>query len=182
MNFIQGLLRRMEYGDYEPIMKYGEIYAEKIGKEHFTLSPQLLKGKTDWALRLDLNRRWGNNGSRTLVDLHFKTLDEIRAPIQQLLQDVNAGVNQPNFTHKAGFFEKLVTTVVAGKIIRAYGRIDHHPKNSGQLKLELFLSWDGFQYWLLLCEGEGSVEWSKWPLGVAETLNRLFQQISPTLS
>ncbi len=178
MNFIQKIVGWIEYGNYTPVKKYGTIYSETIGKEQFTLAPQLLQGEKDWVLRLDLNRHWGNaNSNRTLIDCHFRALNEISKPIQQMLNDVQAGVTQPDLALKTGFIEKFLLNMAAGKIIRSYGRIDHHPKKEGRFRIEVFLSWDGRRYWLLLREWEGSGEWSKWPVGLAVKLTHLLSDV-----
>lgn len=176
MGFIKGLLNQIEYGDYESVKKFGEVYSEKIGNEQFTMSAQLLKGPSDGVLRLDLKRRWGSTGDRTLIDLHFRKIGDIRVPIGQLLQDVSSRTTEPDIPDQMSGFGKLVTSAAAGRIIRSYGRIDHQPKDVGRFRLQLFLSWNGQRYWLLLCQGEGALEWTKWPVGVAKALDRLCQQ------
>lgn len=181
MNFVQNLFKRMEYGDYEPVAKYGQVFAATMGNEAFTMGSQLLRGKSDWVLRLDLNRRWGGSGNRTLIDLHFHTLRELATPFATLLQDVQTGVTEANTAPKGGLFQKAIIDAAAGKIVRAYGRIDHHPKSSAQSRVELFLAWNGQSYWLLLCEGEGSVEWSKWPVGIVNALRRLLPQLEAAI-
>jgi hypothetical protein len=178
MNFIQIFIKRIEYGDYAPVAKFDQVYTEKIRNEQFTLKAQLLSGQSDWVLRLDLIRRWSGTGNRAIIDLHFHNLNEIKTPFQQLLQDVDTHVTEPNFRQRVGVFEKLIMNATVGKVIRSYGRIDHNPKNTARFKVELFLTWTGQQYWLLFSVGEGeSVELTKMPIGVATTLLRLFPQI-----
>lgn len=181
MNWMQTLLQRMEYGDYVPVKKYGLVYTGTFGREQFTLVPQLLKGKRDWVLRLDLNRAWGSTTSRTLIDLHFCTPADITAPFEGLLDDVKAGTVRPENKQAISLFEKQILGMTAGKIVRSYGRIDLHPKNAGRFRVDLFLSWDGCQHWLLLREGDGSVEWTKWPVEIAETIVRMLVNIGPAM-
>ena len=59
--------------------------------------------------------------------------------------------------------------------------MDKRPKNDPRCHLELFLSWDKTQYWMLLREGTISVEWTRWPVGIAEALDHLFGQIEERL-
>ncbi|MBC7812828.1 MAG: hypothetical protein H7175_16855 [Burkholderiales bacterium] len=182
MNFLQKLARRIEYGDYEPLAKYGEIFSRKIGKEAFTLKPQLLKSQEDWILRLDLSRRWDSTGNRTLIDCHFGSLAEFSAPFQALLNDVNANETRPAVDLKASVFEKLMLGAASGKVIRSYGRIDRHPQDNTRFYIEMFLSWDDQRYWILLREGRESPEWSKWPAGMADALIGLVPRIEATMS
>lgn len=178
MNFIQTLVKRIEYGDYTPVAKFDQLYTEKISVEQFNMSAQLLKGQADWVLRLDLVRRWGGTGHRAIIDLHFHTLDEIKAPFDQLLRDVESHITKPDFTHRAGIFEKFLMNATVGKLVRSYGKIDHHPKNASRFKVELFLTWTGQQYWMLFSVGDSdSVELTKMPTGIATTLSRLFPQV-----
>jgi hypothetical protein len=181
MNWMQTLLQRMEYGDYVPVKKYGLVYTSSFGREQFTLVPQLLKSKRDWALRLDMNRAWGSTTSRTLIDLHFCTPADITAPFERLLDDVRAGVVRPEEKQDISLFQKQILGITAGRILRNYGRIDLHPKNAARFRVDLFLTWDGRQHWLLLREGEGSVEWTKWPVEIAETIVRLLANIGPAM-
>lgn len=182
MNFIQKALRWIEYGDYTPVIKYGVVYSRKIGREQFSLAPELLQGQKDWILRLDLNQRYGGNHNRTIIDCHFRALSEISRPIRQLLDDVRTGVTQPNDTVKTGTIDKWLLSFTTGQILRSYGRIDHDPRREGRFRIELFLSWDGQQYWLLLKEWEGSGEWSHWPIGLVEELHHLFPEIEDTIT
>jgi hypothetical protein len=96
-----------------------------------------------------------------------------------LLYDVKAGVTQPNTTLKMGFIEKAWMDISAGKVIRSYGRIDHHPRNEKRYRLEVFLFWDNEHYWMVLNDAN---DWSKWPIGVAEALNHLFPRIHELMS
>ena len=173
MSFIQNVLNHFR-GDSEPVVEYGQIFTEQAGDEYFVVNARLNKGRNDNVLQLELNRWLDNVEHPMLLELHAPTLDGLYAPFQRLLADMNSGPMRPIQTGPLGA-AKLMMTAVAGKIVGAYGRIGPYPEHETAHSLELFLSWDGQRYWMLLCEGEGdSTAWTKWPTGIADAVIGLF--------
>jgi len=174
MDLFRKLRQRLDYGDYQPVKRYKQVYAETLGRDDFVLHCTLLRGPKGWGLRLELVRQWGTERSERIpVTIYFTTVGELRKPFQQLVHDVETGVTQTNVVRQAGTFSKLMQTTSIGSIVRAYGRIDNHPKTAGRQRLELYLAWTGSQYWMVLGVGERGDTWHKFPVGGAEQLLKL---------
>ncbi len=166
----------IEYGDAHPVVDYGRIFSCNVGKEYFTADAKLLKQEPFRILRLDLRRRWGSTGNRAVIDCYFKDLREIRRPFQALMQDIQDGVSKSDDV-KISKGIKILTSLAAGKIIRNYGRIDHHPKNDRRFHSNLYLSvQQKHTYWMILSLGKGTEEWSKWPVELAQSICSLLDR------
>ncbi|MDJ0753602.1 MAG: hypothetical protein QNJ45_08810 [Ardenticatenaceae bacterium] len=175
MSIFKKIVNWLEYGSAKPVIDFGEIYSGVVGKERFTAGAKLLAAEEQWALRLDLKRHWSSQVTRTIVDCHFKARSELKEPFALLLRDVENGVHTPkSVTVNAA--SRVLVGLTAGEIVRGYGRIDYHPKDEGRFRSELFLSRQNERYWLILSLGEGTVEWSKWPVPLGEAVLKLLEK------
>lgn len=175
MGFFKKIANWLEYGSAKPVIDFGRIYGGSAGQERFAAEAKLLAAEEHWVLRLDLKRHWGSQVTRTMVDCYFKARSELKRPFAILLQDAEMGVHTPKSVAVDGA-SRVMVGLAAGEIVRSYGRIDHHPKDEGRYRSELFLSRQQERYWLILSLGEGSVEWSKWPVPLGEAVLELLEK------
>jgi hypothetical protein len=168
-------------GDGLVIKDLGLIDTVKVANIQYAGALALCRRETRLYLRLLLDRKVAGAGSRVWLQLYMAHPAHLERTLSHLLDKVQqAAPPLPNGNQRFDWIVRNMLKVTAGDLVHSYGRIDNHPTQALNQRVELFLFRRDTTFWLVF-RTAGS-DYHVWPITLAAALHAKMPELQASLT